>query len=106
MAEPTAEFTPVQFAAIQDALSKKAPLGGACPICSTNDWQIGSRLVIVPVAPVAGLTMLGAGASLPSIPLICKNCGNTVLLNAFFLGVGDVLGLKQEAPPSQQEKTG
>ena len=63
-----------------EALNIKAP-DTTCPLCHTKRWNV-----------VAGTTLLGLKSSsaygssytqngLPSVAIVCLNCGNTHLLN-------------------------
>jgi len=55
-----------------------------CQVCSRDDWS---------VSPVVGRLPAGfdelAVASYPLVPVVCTNCGNTLLLNALVMGLFD-----------------
>jgi len=87
------------LARIRERIS--VPGGGfrTCPICGHANWSLQTYgLVYLVMQSGAGVLELG-GPSLPSIALICTTCGDTQLLNAFVLGVGEILGL---TPTSSQ----
>jgi hypothetical protein len=54
-----------------------------CPICGHNTWMLGSY-VMLPVTP--NPNQMRIGTSYPCIAVICRTCGNTHLLNLYFLG--------------------
>jgi hypothetical protein len=49
-----------------------------CPYCSNPQWRIGT--------PVEFLLVSGE-ATAPHFPVLCTNCGNTVLINAVHAGI-------------------
>jgi len=50
----------------------------ACPYCGNRYWEVGSPFVLE-TASRDELT--------PHFPVMCSNCGNTVLVNAFRAGL-------------------
>jgi hypothetical protein len=87
-------FTAEQRQQIADNVARKAPTIGACFLCGTRDWQLGDGIVNLRLSDQAGGELVSGGRVLPSIPLLCTNCGNTVLLNVFTTGLGDLLGVQ------------
>jgi hypothetical protein len=65
--------------------------GVTCPVCSTNGWDIGGD--ILEIFP------LGAEGVYPFIPITCKTCGNTLLINTVIAGVYPP---PPERPPAQE----
>jgi hypothetical protein len=56
-----------------------------CPMCGNTKWHVGGFVEIG-----QRLNLLSGGRAYPSVPLICINCGNTVLFNAVAMGlIGD-----------------
>jgi hypothetical protein len=49
-------------------------------------------------------TLALAGKALPSVALICSNCGYTRLLNMMILGVGDMAEPKPETSESKGDR--
>ena len=49
-----------------------------CPYCGTHEWWVGN--------PVELSTVTGLGAAPPMFPVTCKNCGQTVFVNALVAG--------------------
>jgi hypothetical protein len=45
-----------------------------CPMCGTNTWEIGRRLV--------ALTTWGTESVTPVLPVTCGNCGNMLHVDA------------------------
>src|ERR1700727_707196 len=62
-----------------------------CPYCKNNVWSVGvpTRLATVPIYQP------GQGGTLPALfPVMCTNCGNTVMVSAVLPGI---------VPPSGDE---
>ena len=57
----------------------------SCPLCDTQDWEVYSH-VPLPLSPLPSAHVFGAKA-LPCVALVCKHCGNTVLVNLVVAGV-------------------
>jgi hypothetical protein len=57
---------------------------GACPMCGTNSWTLGDAAELR--AYEEGVLHIG-GRVYPVMPVVCVNCGNTVLINAILAGV-------------------
>jgi hypothetical protein len=84
---------------VLEALKKKAPQPGPCPICSNRNWQLEPGFIFLVLQnQVAAINLAGPG--LPCIALACANCGNTQLINVVRLGlrhlIGEPTGVKQE----------
>ena len=76
---------------ILEALSAKLPEWNACPICNVRDWELGDGFIIALVADYPMAEIAYAQRRLPSIGVICRNCGNTVIMNMYKLGLEDLL---------------
>lgn len=50
-----------------------------CPVCQHNGWTIGEA---VEVRPYQGGNLIIGGGVVPLIPVVCTNCGNTLLFSA------------------------
>jgi hypothetical protein len=87
-------FTPEQRTVVLAAVRSK--MNHPCESCGQSDWTLIDYLVSVPVAEIVPLLSV-TGRSLPSIGVICTTCGNTRLLNVFYLGVADAFGLTPSA---------
>ncbi len=95
-------LTPDQQVRITNMLRMK--LTEPCPLCLTKNWQFGENLVMLQTLPSPPrhrptvLTTLATGGPLsprpgpsyPTLPVMCQNCGNTVLLNVYKLGLADL----------------
>ncbi len=93
-------FTADQQQKIAEALNAKNI--NPCPSCGKEKtWSVGPALVLLVLQPNPPLGVSITGQSLPCIPLICTNCGNTMLHNAMTLGLGEVLGLRPT--PAKEE---
>jgi hypothetical protein len=89
-------FTEEEKQKILGAIRTKVPQMGKCPICGNPHWTLADGFVSLPIQGQIGGIVLG-GPTLPCVPIICTNCGNTALLNAMLLGLKDVLGTKTES---------
>ena len=56
----------------------------------TNDF------VYLTLQPDFGGVYVGGTGGLPSVALVCSNCGNTHLLNLVVLGLGHLFGVPAE----------
>jgi hypothetical protein len=56
-----------------------------CTLCGVNKWAIHGYVQVV-LGPDHKTINLG-GQVLPSAAFVCKNCGNTVLVNLLMAGV-------------------
>ena len=90
-------FSPDVFSKILTAVNSKMSAGGrqglpACPICNVMNWMVadGIATTILGYGPTP---FVPPGSNLPSLVLICQNCGNTVFLNLFMLGLGELVGV-------------
>lgn len=82
------------LAKISAALNQKTGGQKPCVICGQiNKWTILDSYSV----PILGLDPGGPhffGASLPLVPLVCTNCGNTHFINLRILGFTDMSLLK------------
>jgi len=62
--------------------------GKSCPMCGKTDWSIMGRVYELREYGETGL-VLGGNTIVPIVPVLCKNCGNTVLVNAIIAGLVD-----------------
>lgn len=51
-----------------------------CPMCGANNWTIGEDVVTMVRVDENNSIQLG-GKITPVVPMICSNCGNTLLIN-------------------------
>jgi hypothetical protein len=60
-------------------------LGNPCPMCRVSSWNVqGSVYQLLQFNPSA---LVVGGPVVPVIPVVCNNCGNTVLVNAITAGL-------------------
>ena len=62
-----------------------------CQVCGTNTWDVEANLAELRFLNMGGFTV--GGPVIPLIVITCKNCGNTILINAVKAGW---------IPPTQQ----
>lgn len=56
-----------------------------CRLCTVNAWEFNG-FIALGLSDSPGVAQFG-GQNLPSVALVCKNCGNTVLINAVIAGL-------------------
>lgn len=54
--------------------------GTPCPLCGSNHWDLSDTVFYV--SEFDPKTIRLGGNMFPIIPLTCRNCGNTYLINA------------------------
>ena len=92
-------WTPDEQVAIESAIQAIAPDLRACPFCGKRaGYTLADGFVFLSTMrqPTTGDR---AGTSLPSIALICRKCGNTMLLNAVVLGLQTLLPASRTKQP-------
>jgi hypothetical protein len=57
-----------------------------CPICHSNDWQVGPQVYELREFH-GGSMVIGGSALVPIVPVICKVCGNVILINPLIAGI-------------------
>lgn len=55
-----------------------------CPMCSFSDWGVISDVIALEPRDT---TIGGPDRHVPIVPIMCKNCGSTVLVNAIVAGL-------------------
>lgn len=61
-----------------------------CAACGRGEWTLLGGYVTLPQVKLPGKAHIGSEV-MPCAPLVCKTCGNTVLLNLIQLGLGDLV---------------
>ncbi len=57
-----------------------------CPMCKARQWNIQERSFELREFH-GGNMVLGGGPIIPVVPVVCTNCGNTILINSLVAGV-------------------
>lgn len=70
-----------------------------CPMCGGGPWTVQDSTFQLMEFSEGGLVL--GGPVLPVIPVVCTNCGNTVLVNAIVSGI---MAPAPPVPPSAEEK--
>lgn len=98
-------FTVEQSQKVAAAILAKAK--HPCALCGQWNWKYGDRLIILEGGPEPtpslyvlayrqrnqpdlGKTLGPLPPVYPVLPLWCENCGNTLLLNVYQLGVAEI----------------
>lgn len=62
-----------------------------CPMCGKNSWTIGDQMIAMVNVGEDKSIQLG-GEFMPLVPMVCGNCGNTILINPLVIKCVDDLG--------------
>lgn len=54
-----------------------------CPVCGVDDWGVAEPVGLRPYPE----PIFGGGGVIPLVPIICKNCGYTRMLNGVVSGL-------------------
>lgn len=79
---------------VLEHLRDKWGSGKRCPMCDSPDWSVQeSTFEIRDWHPHA---VMASGRVILVVPVICNNCGNTVLVNAIAAGIVTPDGVAQQ----------
>lgn len=77
---------------IQEHIQKRwGPV--SCQMCHQGKWAVGDKVFELREF-CHGAIKIGKGPIIPVIPIVCTNCGRTVLINAVTIGL--INGEKKE----------
>jgi ribosomal protein S27AE len=68
----------------------------ACPMCGKGPWNVQDSTYQITEYHEEGFVV--GGPVIPVIPVICGNCGYTILVNAILAGL-----MERSAPPKKEE---
>jgi hypothetical protein len=87
MPDSSGKLSPEESNKVLEIVNNKWKKGIPCELCgSVSQWLIGSY-VVSPVMLENGKGFLLGGQTLPSVPVFCKTCGNTKLINALIMNI-------------------
>ena len=66
---------------------QKFEFSAVCSICQTNDWNVADTIFEMREFQGGNLVISTGQSVYPAIPIICKNCGNTLLINPISIGI-------------------
>lgn len=73
---------------INEAIKRKSGKTNLiCPICTNNQFTLAGGFVNDFLMDKLNGGLVLGGPVLPSVPIVCTNCGNTFFLNAKILGI-------------------
>ena len=75
---------------IEDAVKSKT--GGTnfkCAVCTNNKFSLVGGFINNSLMDSMGGDLVLGGSFLPSIPIVCTNCGNTLFINSQILGLNE-----------------
>lgn len=82
--EPT-DWSPEQLERIGKWVDEKWGKDFACPMCRASDWEMSENPACIPTASRSISPNLGN--VYPCALFLCRNCGNTLAINAVILGL-------------------
>jgi hypothetical protein len=59
--------------------------GNPCPMCRVVQWSVLPSIYQLPQFNPLGMVV--GGSLIPVFPVVCNNCGNTILVNAITAGL-------------------
>lgn len=71
---------------------------GRCPLCGNLKWTLVDGFVYLTLQQDFAGVYIGGSGGLPSVAIVCTNCGNTHLLNLVTLGLGHYFGIVPPVP--------
>ena len=80
------KLTPEQVERLLTALDQKWPDPKVCPVCKNTTWDT-LDIVFELKSYSQGQESDEEETVMPLVPLTCKNCGNTILINVIAAGV-------------------
>ncbi|HUU15540.1 MAG TPA: hypothetical protein VMW72_00195 [Sedimentisphaerales bacterium] len=89
-----AKFDPKK---VIEHLNKTWGVNRKCPMCESCEWYASDKVFELREYH-SGTLVLGGGPIVPIVTVTCRNCGNTVLVNALVAGA-------IEAPKDEKEGT-
>lgn len=72
---------------LQEHLKRTWKDPAPCPMCDHVDWRVQGEMYKLSHYKQDWDTGFIPGPIIPVIPIICNNCGNTVLINAVKAGI-------------------
>lgn len=69
-----------------------------CPMCGGRHWSVDEKIIMTPIQLNADRSYKFDGKIVPIVPVMCVNCGNTVLINPLVVDAIDKLddGFEEE----------
>lgn len=86
---------------IEEIVTKKWKNG--CPMCGGREWEMIPEALFTPVEIGEGMDIRLAGKIIPTVPIVCKNCGFVAEINALSVGAVDKKVEKEEGNETGQK---
>jgi hypothetical protein len=88
--DPADKLTDSEKGAVAQWYKENAPNDAVCPVCQTKNWSVFDNFV-TPIV-VGGrerneVRIFGPSVMYPHFMLSCKQCGNTLFINALKAGI-------------------
>ena len=101
--DPADKLTDSEKEAVAQWYKQNAPNDAICPVCQTKNWSVYDNFVtpLVVGGKRDNVVLFGPSVIYPHFMLSCKQCGNTLFINALKAGV-----LKPPTEPSSENKGG
>lgn len=72
---------------VENVIKRKNKKHYKCPLCSNDSFTLAGGFTYDMLHDLPNGNLNLASPFLPSIPIVCTNCGNTFFLNANILGI-------------------
>lgn len=100
----TQEKTEEIIKKINEAINRKTgKTDFKCPVCTNNQFSLAGGFTNDFLMDKIGGGLVIGGPVLPSVPIVCTNCGNTFFLNAKVLGINEE-EFKEEKKKEESKK--
>jgi hypothetical protein len=73
-----------------------------CSLCGSSTWMFTEGITVIQAQDSLGMTAV-PDRGLPSLPLVCRQCGNTYFLNVIALGLSDLFS--EDGKVSRERRT-
>ncbi|MEK6888807.1 MAG: hypothetical protein AABW80_01735 [Nanoarchaeota archaeon] len=92
---------------INEAIKRKTKEDLKCPICTNNNFLLAGGFTNDFLMDGFGGGLIIGGPVLPSVPIVCTNCGNTIFLNVKVLDLSEEefgIGKKEKENKKDEQK--
>ncbi len=88
------KLSEAQHKQLLEHLQEKWKAPAACHVCKSNDWEVPVEIYEMREFHGGSMVLGGNSSIIPTCPITCKVCGNTVFINPLVAGIK----LKEDSP--------
>jgi hypothetical protein len=85
MPDDTGQLSKEEIAQAKQWLAEHWKADSLCPICNSNDWNVGDRITVS--LAFTGKRLVSTGKVNPHVLVTCMTCGNVLQFNALLMGI-------------------